>query len=288
MRSRDCVLKAFHHSAGFALCLGLGVGAPFAALGQEYPIPDFDLGGVAWIGIGNELEPPPEGPGPVTFDPAHPYISNAEAARTGADANFRVADLNNPILQPWVVESLREQNEVALSGAAAFDQKTRCWPPGVPSFHLNPVLPIYLLQTPDEVVMLLEPNHEVRRVAIDQAHSINPELSWHGESVGHYEGDTLVVDTIGFNDITDVDNYRTRHSTKLHIVERFRIVEDGRVLEVVIQVEDEGAFTTPWSAIRRFRRFEDRPLIETVCPENNENYFGYDVMPMPQDDTPDF
>lgn len=280
--------KGLRKSAAGALCVSLcAVAAPFAS-GQESPIPDFDLGGVAWIGIGNELDPPPEGPGPVTFDPAHPYISNAEAARTGVDANFRVADLTNPILQPWVVESLREQNEISLSGAAAFDQKTRCWPPGVPSFHLNPVLPIYILQTQDEVIMFLEPNHEVRRVAMNQPHSADPELSWYGESVGHYEGDTLVVDTISFNDITDIDNYRTRHTTKLHIVERFRVIEDGSVLEVVIQVEDEGAFTTPWSAIRRFRRVEDRPLIETVCPENNETYFGFDVMPMPQDDTPDF
>lgn len=275
-------------SVSVVLCLALGAVISPLAIGQESSIPDFDQGGVAWIGIGNELGQPPEGPGPVTFDPAHPYISNAEAARTGVDANFRVADLTNPILLPWIVESLREQNEIALSGAAAFDQKTRCWPPGVPSFHLNPVLPIYILQTADEVVMFLEPNHEVRRVAINQPHSDNPEPSWYGESVGHYEGDTLVVDTIGFNDITDIDNYRTRHTTKLHIVERFSIVEEGNILEVVIQVEDEGAFTTPWSAIRRFRRVEDRPLIETVCPENNETYFGFDVMPMPQDDTPDF
>ena len=288
MLKRACLSNLVSYSAAVALCFFLCAAVPSFVLGQENAIPDFDLGGVAWIGIGNELEPPPEGPGPVTFDPAHPYVSNAEAARTGADANFRVADLTNPILRPWVVESLREQNEVALSGTAAFDQKTRCWPPGVPSFHLNPVLPIYVLQTPDEVVMFLEPNQEVRRVAMNQPHSENLEPSWYGESVGHYEGDTLVVDTIGFNDITDIDNYRTRHTTKLHIVERFRVIEDGSVLEVVILVEDEGAFTSPWSAIRRFRRVDDRPLIETVCAENNETYFGFEVMPIPQDDTPDF
>ncbi len=274
--------------AGGILCLVLAVLASTSAHGQENAIPDFLSGDVGWIGIGNELEPPPTGPGPVQAHPDHPYISNAEAARTGAPANFRVADLSNPILQPWVVESLRAQNEVALSGAAAFDQKTRCWPPGVPSFHLNPVLPIYFLQAPGEVWMFLEPNHEVRRVAMNQRHSENPEPSWYGESVGHYEGDTLVVDTIGFNDITDIDNYRTRHSTKLHIVERFRMNEDKSELEINIYVEDEGAFTTPWSAIRRFRRVDDRPLIETVCAENNETYFGFDVMPIPQDDTPDF
>lgn len=274
-------------SVAAALCLALYIVAPQIASGQEKSVPDFYLGDVGWIGIGNELGQPPDGPGPVTAHPDHPYISNATAARTGAPANFRVADLTNPILQPWVVESLRAQNEVALSGAATFDQKTRCWPPGVPAFHLNPVLPIYFLQTPDEVVMLLEPNHEVRRVAMNQPHSENPTPSWYGESVGHYEGDTLVVDTIGFNDITDIDNYRTRHSTKLRIVERFRKIEDGSVLEVVIQVEDEGAFTTPWSAIRRFRRV-NQPLIETACAENNEHYFGFEVMPIPQDDTPDF
>ena len=272
MRERVHSIGTGMCSRAVALCLVFCAAVSPLAFGQEITIPDFDLGGVAWIGIGNELEQPPEGPGPVTFDPAHPYISNAEAARTGADANFRVADLTNPILQPWVV----------------FDQKTRCWPPGVPAFHLNPVLPIYILQTPDEVVMFLEPNQEVRRVAMNQPHSENLEPSWYGESVGHYEGDTLVVDTIGFNDITDIDNYRTRHTTKLHIVERFRVIEDGSVLEVVIQVEDEGAFTTPWSAVRRFRRVENRPLIETICAENNETYFGFDVMPIPQDDTPDF
>ncbi len=177
---------------------------------------------------------------------------------------------------------------MALSGVATFDQKTRCWPTGVTSFFLNPALPNYFLQTPDEVVMLLEPDHQVRHIAMNQPHSENPDPSWYGESVGHYEGDTLVVDTIGFNDITDIDNYRTRHSTMLHVVERFRLIEGGSVIQIVIQVEDPGAFTVPWTAVRRFRRVNNRPIIETVCAENNETYFGFDVMLIPQDDTPDF
>ena len=273
---------------GILLVVAVGIAASFPAYSQDgTTIPDFYSNNVGWIGIGNELEPPADGLGPVSSHPDHPYINNAEAARTGAAANFRVADISNPILKPWVVESLAAQNEVALSGAATFDQKTRCWPPGVPSFHLNPVLPIYFLQTSDEVWMMLEPNHEVRRVMMNQAHSDSPEPSWYGESVGHYEGDTLVIDTIGFNDITDIDNYRTRHSTKLHIVERIRTIDNGSVLEITIQIEDEGAFTAPWSAIRRFRRV-NQPIIETVCAENNETYFHFDVMPIPQDDTPDF
>lgn len=251
-------------------------------------LPDFYSNFVAWIGIGNELEAPPSGPGPVTFDPQYPYISNADAVRTGQAANFRVADLTNPILQPWVGEALRAQNEEALSGTPVFDGKTRCWPPGVPAFHLNPVLPILFLQSPDQVTMVLEDNLNIRRVDINRAHPENILPSWNGHSVGHYEGDTLVVDTVSFNDRTMIDNYRTPHTEKLHIVERIRMTNGGNQLEISIYVEDPGAFTMPWSAIRRFRRVPNRELFEVVCAENNEQYFGFDVLPIPEDDTPDF
>jgi hypothetical protein len=251
-------------------------------------IPDFSSNNVAWIGIGNDLVPPPSGPGPVVSDKAHPYVSNAQARATGQQPNFRVADLTNPILQPWVVEALRKQNEEALSGKVVFTRESRCWPTGVPAFLLNPVLPIYFLQTPDEVWIVLEPGHRVRRVAMNQKHSANPKPSWYGESVGHYEGDTLVVDTIGFTDKSHVDNYRTPHTARLRVVERFRMIEGGRVLEAHIRIEDPGAFTTPWTAIRRFRRNDGRQMEEVVCAENNEGYFGYDVDSLPTDTTPDF
>ena len=69
---------------------------------------------------------------------------------------------------------------------------------------------------------------QLRRVYLNEPHSANPKPSWYGESVGHYEnGDTLVVDTIGMNDRTYVDNYRTPHTTQLHVVERFKLVDGG-------------------------------------------------------------
>jgi len=80
--------------------------------------------------------------------------------------------------------------------------------------------------------------------------------SWFGESVGRYEGDTLVVDTVGMNDKTYIDSYRTPHTEKLHVVERFRMIEGGKTLEVKVHVEDPGAFTTPWDAIQRYRRVD--------------------------------
>src|SRR5688572_17739433 len=100
------------------LALSLLLGRAGAAVAQV-PIPDFS-NNVGWQGIGNDLNAPVSGPGPVTFDPQHPYVSNAQARATGRQPNFRVADLSNPILLPWTREALRRQNEEALSGKVVF------------------------------------------------------------------------------------------------------------------------------------------------------------------------
>jgi hypothetical protein len=129
----------------------------------------------------------------------------------------------------------------------------------------------------------------VRHIYLTDRHSANVKPSWFGESIGHYEnGDTLVVDTIGLNDKTFVDSYRTPHTTQLHVVERFRIVDEGKALDVSIHVEDSGAFTTPWNARQHYRRATDGPQVESACAENNNAWFGYAVEPIPQADKPDF
>jgi hypothetical protein len=117
-----------------------------------------------------------------------------------------------------------------------------------------------------------------------------------GESIGHYEnGDTLVVDTIRLNTRTFVDSFRTPHTEQLHVIERFRIIDGGKALEVNVHVEDPGAFTMPWNALQRYRRVERGPLAEAVCAENeavcaenNANFFNYDVEPIPTAAKPDF
>ena len=186
------------------------------------------------------------------------------------------------------MEALRKANERVLSGKAAFTPKERCWPIGVPGFLLYPVTPVYFLQMPKEVVMIWEEDHMARHVYLTDRHSPNLKSSWFGESIGHYEGDTLVVDTIGLNDKSFVDSFRTPHTTQLHVVERFHMIEDGKTLEVAVHVEDPGAFTTPWNAMQRYRRVADRPMVEQSCAENNAAWFGYDVDPIPQADKPDF
>ena len=261
-------------------------------------VPNFGMDAtVGWIAgvqgsdepIGDDFLPPPSGPGPVVSDKDHPYIDNAFALRTGKQPTFHVADLDNPILQPWVREELRKVNERVLAGKAQFTPKERCWPIGVPGWLLYPVTPIYFLQLPKEVMLIWQEDHMVRHIYLTDKHSANVKPSWFGESIGHYEnGDTLVVDTIGLNTKTFVDQFRTPHSDKLHVVERYRIVEEGKALEAIATVEDPGAFTTAWRGMQHYRRVTQGPMIENVCAENNASYFGLEVEPIPTADKPDF
>ena len=289
------------HSASNAGCMIAGfvcaVISAWPAIGAE-KVPDFSSDSrIGWIAgvpdgvspVGQDFLQPPSGPGPVTFDKAHPYVDSAIPRRTGAQPTLRVADVSNPILQPWVREELRKVNQRALTAMIMFTPKERCWPIGVPGFLLYPVTPIYFLQTPKEVVMIWEEDHMARHVYLTDKHSPDVKPSWFGESIGHYEnGDTLVVDTIGLNTRTFVDSFRPPHTEQLHVVERFRIVDGGNALDVTAHVEDPGAFTTPWTALQRYRRVEQGPLREQVCAENNDKFFNYDVDPIPQANRPDF
>ena len=275
-----------------AMLISPAIGADSAAIPNFSP--DSRTGWIAGVPegetpIGDDFLQPPSGPGPVTFDRAHPFVDNRAARRSGKQPTNRVADLSNPILQPWVREELRKLNQRALTETMLWTPKERCWPIGVPGFLLYPVTPVYFLQTPKQVVMIWEEDHMARHVYLTDKHSPDAKPSWFGESIGHYEnGDTLVIDTIGLSTRTFVDSYRTPHTEQLHVVERFRIVDDGKALEATAYVEDTGAFTMPWTAVQRYRRAEQGPMGEAVCAENNDKFFNYDVEPIPTASKPDF
>ena len=266
------------------VCAGASL---WPALGAEPAPPNFaPSSATGWLAQDDEFIPPPSGPGPIVSDPAHPYISFYKWAQN-PHPTFRVADLANPILQPWTRERLQKANERSLSGRVIAIPKERCYPVGVPAFLLLPATPVYFLQTPKEAR-----SSGCRTIGCAMSISTCPirdvTPSWFGESVGHYEGDTLVVDTIGLSDKSYVDNYWTPHTDQLHVVERFHMINDGRMLEVNVHVEDPGAFTTPWNAIQRYRRTENGPIQEINCAENNGDHFHHDLDPMPQADKPDF
>ena len=279
---------------GVALLIGAGLlsFAPKAILAAEpgaIPVLTPDAGSL-WVpdrAAGDDFLPPKSGPGPIVSDKEHLYNPLAQSQ---GQLTFRVADLNNPILQPWAKAQMQKVNDEVLAGKIPFTARERCWPGGVPGLDVyERDRPFYFLQTPKEVLIVTEYDQQVRRIRMNEAHSKNPKPSWYGESVGHYEnGDTLVIDTIGISDKTFVDNYRTPHTTKMHVVERLRIVEGGKAVEVTIDVDDPGAFTTPWSARQRLRRVEQAPMMEIACNENNPNYLNQYRFPMPTADKPDF
>jgi hypothetical protein len=240
-----------------------------------------------WLAQDDEFIPPPGGPGPIVSDPAHPYVSFYKMPRNPHPA-FRIADLTNPVLQPWTRERLRRVNARVASGEVVAIPKERCWPVGMPAFLLLPATPVYFLQTAKDVRMIWTQDHQVRDIRLDAPHPAEVKPSWYGDSIGHYEGDTLVVDTVGITAKAYVDNYQTPHTEALHVVERYHLIDGGNTLEVNIHVEDPGAFTTPWNAIQRYRKVNRGPLPEMVCAENNDDHFHHGLEPMPEADKPDF
>jgi hypothetical protein len=287
----------------------LAGGASVSAQAEGAARPDFaPHASVGWFAYSREFIAPASGPGPVRQDPTRPHVSNDEYRVTGRQPTQPVADLNNPILQPWAREAIRKRNELIIAGKQAYSQHAACWPVGIPAFLLLPMTrPMYIVQGPQEVVMILTSFNDVRRIHLADKHSANVKTSWHGESIGRYEGDTLVVDTIGLDDRTFVDGFGTPHTKDLHVIERWRLTDGGKTLQADLHVEDPGAFTTPWNAIQRYRLFEaaaaripverlsqlatpaEGPLTEAICAENPNSFFpNQPALPIPKATTPDF
>jgi hypothetical protein len=264
------------------LCVATAL-APAQDAGKAKP-PDFSAGNAGWATIGTDWIAMPGSPPPVGSDPARPYVPN----NTGRQPTFRIADLNNPNLTQFAKDALKKANDEVIAGKAMYSRESRCWATGVPTYLLNPGGPTFFVQAPEKVTMIWQMDHQVRHIYLNVPHSANPKPSWYGESVGHYEGDTLVVDTVGQNTQTFVDNYRTPHSEKLHVVERFRLIEDGKGLEAEVTMEDPATFIRPVHVVHRWRRVQG-PMIESTCAEGEmSNPFKQDTEPVPTAAKPDF
>ena len=146
------------------------------------------------------------------------------------------------------------------------DPVYRCFPPGLPRIYLHP-RPVEIVQLPDEVVMMFEYDRIVRHIYTDgRAHDefLDPPL-WMGDSIGKWEGDTLVIDVIGFNDLTWLDRSGHPHSDALHLTERMKRV-DHDTLTDDITIEDSKAYAKPWTVQAKFQLKSDQALDwEGVC-----------------------
>jgi hypothetical protein len=279
-------------AAAAALCAGLAASAmTVAASAQAVPkgkIPDFASAGFAWLGGGEWRDPPAGLRGPIRNDPDHRYHGNNDGP---GQVTVRLGNWKDPVLKPWAAAQMRASNEEVLSGRRPipFTAQSRCYPGGVPGQLLFPAEPFYFIQTPKVVYMIWQRDHLVRRIYLGDRHSEHVKPSWFGESIGHYEnGDTLAIDTIGLSAKNSyIDNYRTPHTEKLHVIERLTLAADGRTLEAFVKVTDPDAFNEPLHMTQRWRKVNN-PLLETVCAENNEDHFNQGLFPMPQAAKPDF
>jgi hypothetical protein len=314
VQRRDFHLLSAFAVAATALAPALGqdvapaIGAASSGTQSAASVPDFS-------GIWGHLslpgpEPPVAGPGPVT---------NRSRRNGVADAYAYVGDYTNPILKPQAAEIVKKHGEISLTGVPYPDPSNSCRPSGVPYIFFQ--LGMQMLQQPHQITILYSNNHEVRRVRMNQPHPPQVTPSWYGDSVGHYEGDTLVIDTVALKigPFSMVDRYGTPYTEALHVVERYRLIDyeaaqeaeqrgdrensrleqsdagfardpdyKGKALQLQFTVEDEGVFTMPWSASITYRR-PSSPLgewPEYVCAEHPNGYFP--GIAIPTADKPDF
>jgi hypothetical protein len=266
-------------------------------------IPDFS--GVWRHGSLPWFVPPASGPGPVTNKSRLDGVSNYGQL---------VGDYTNPILQPWAAEVVKKNGELSLAGVTFPSPSNQCWPEPVPFLFKH--MAMQMIQLPDRIVMLFNEDHEVRWVRMNQPHPAQVTPSWHGDAVGRYEGDTLVIDTVGIRTnrpFAMIDLFGTPYTEKMHVVERYRLLDreavqgdleraarenwrpagpvnpnyQDKYLQVHFTIEDEGAFTTPWTATVIYLR--DRlEWPEIVCAENTFGFHHGKDADVPSADRPDF
>jgi hypothetical protein len=209
---------------------------------------------------------------------------------------------------------VKKFGEQSLAGVTYGNPSNQCWPEPMPFIYKQFLVEI--IQQPDRVTFLYSGNMDIRRVRLNQPHDEAAAPSLYGDSVGHYEGDTLVIDTVGQR--TDrpyamIDLFGTPYTKALHVVERYRLrdyddVKDalergkkenwypagdifsghrGKFLQLHVTIEDEGVFTAPWTGTLTYVPGPAR-WPEVVCAENTHQYYYNNHADVPRAEKPDF
>jgi len=292
------------------VCTAAFIGAPTTSVGaQPANTPDFSGIWGRWL----HFEQPASGPGPIV---------NTTGSAAGTMDDYRWAgDYKNPILKPGAADVVKKRGEMAMNGTVAPNAHLECRPESTP-YILAVEVGMEIVQGKDEVLLLYVSGHQVRHIRMNVPHSAHVTPSWQGDSVGHYEGDVLVIDTVGqrVGPLSMVDNYGTPFSAALHVVERYRLI-DGKTasetetrhertyfppgvptnasprgdidpdpakkgLQVEVTVEDPAVFTMPWKGLLTYRPAQGG-WAEAICAENPHSYHGSDV-DIPVAERPDF
>jgi hypothetical protein len=280
------------------------------ALGQA-PLPASipDLSGIwAHPGVGFGL--PLSGPGPVR---------NKSRLPSGqSNSDMLVGDYSNPILKPAAAEVIKRNGELQLAGLAYPDPDNQCLQNPLPYIFWN--FTLRFMQLPDKVVLVYDHDNDYREVPLNRPHPATVVPTVHGDSVGHYEGDTLVIDTVGIKvgPYRSIDRFGTPYTQALHVVERYRRIDpeatreglaqaakewrpvgatvdrnyQGKGLQLEFRVDDTGVFTMPWSATITYGRsaidWEERVCAENVQHEYDGGFFSDKSAHIPTAVKPDF
>ena len=309
------------------LALTLVIAAAKPAAAHEFPADRLDSNTLSTVpdlsGVWGRnwffFEPPRSGSGPIVSKLRRPNGTLITIPFVG--------DYSNPILKPQAAEAVKKRGEMELSGVVPPTPGNQCWPEPTP-YTLSHQQGVQIIQQKDQVILIYLRDHKVRHVRMDVAHTEHPMPTWQGESIGHYEGDTLVVDTVGqkTGPLSMVDLYGTPFSPALHVIERYRLIDGATArdlqlthesayfgaetsnpstseygikidpdsskpgLQVEITVDDPATFSAPWSAFETYRHIF---LVlddwpEGVCAENITGAGSAWISLVPRADKPDF
>ena len=172
--------------------------------------------------------------GSVAVPPLPPGVEGV------SDYDQLVGDYKNPILQPWAAEVVKKYGELSLKGVVYGNPSNQCWPMPVPFIYKQFL--VQIIQKPDQVqIIYTAPSTDIRRVRLNDRHPDQLTPSWYGDSVGHYEGDTLVIDTVGVKvdrPYAMIDLFGTPYTKSLHIVERYRLRDYDDVKDAIEQKQE--------------------------------------------------
>jgi hypothetical protein len=237
--------------------MSLGAVEPSAAQWIKHPTPGIPRTADGQVDL--------KAPAPRTAD-GRPDLSGMWGWQPGKYFGALWADLGPDSLQPWALELVKQRAEhMGKDDPANFD----CVPQG-PRMNLHAPLPVKFVQTPGLLIILSE-DMSYRQIFLDgRALPKDPDPSFMGYSVGRWEEDTLVVETIGFKDRTWLDFAGTPHTEQLRVTERIRRTAFGH-LDIAQTVDDPGVFKTPFTVTLGAHFVADTELLEFVCAENERS-----------------
>jgi hypothetical protein len=233
--------------------------AVFSLSGQENAKPK-----TGNIGLYRNQQLAPDGPAGKLAD-GTPDLSGVWLGSGGGDA-----DISNPkslkegeqvVMLPWAAEVVKNR-------LSKQDPEANCLPAGIPR---GSPYPWRIVQTPTHYFILYEGNiHSYRQIFMNGKHPDDPDPTWYGHSIGHWEGKTLVVDTVGFNDKFWFDYKGHPHTEKLHTIERYTRTDLGH-MSIEVTIDDPGTYAKPFTTAGRATLMPGTELLEYICQENNQD-----------------